>query len=165
MIWDGLDLVARASLEGADVHEHLGRRLANQPEMSTMPTISVGSSAPVVGAAFLRTQLPMQGPQGDSQARQAAAWRRPAPSSLAARACIGSVEQGCRHGRDPGVGGRLLLGQIPWACALCQGALAETLQGAGRRIDTVPRALTTGLAGGEAHLWPSMLCGLGLGEL
>ncbi|KAL1776248.1 hypothetical protein HispidOSU_003845 [Sigmodon hispidus] len=91
----------------------------------------------------------MQGPWGASQARQTTGWRRPAPSSPATRACGSSVEQGSRCGREPRVGGRLLLGHLPWAGALCQGALAEPLQGAWRRMDGLPRPLTTGPAGSK----------------
>lgn len=36
------------------------------------------------------------------------------------------------------MGGRPLLGQIPWACALCQGALSEPLRGAQRSLDAAP---------------------------
>lgn len=148
-------------LRGLNVHVHPCKLLAGQLVDCFplwLPTSLWAPQPPAEVAASLGNWLLMQGPWGASQARQTAGWRRPAPSSPATRACGSSVEQGSRHGREPRVGGRLLLGHLPWAGALCQGALAEPLQGAWRRMDALPRAPTIGPAGSrEVQLWSSDL--------
>lgn len=109
-----------------------------KPASRLFPTSLWAPQPPAEGAASPGNWLLMQGPLGASQARQTAGWRRPAPSSPATKACGSSVEQGSRRGREPRVGGRLLLGHLPWAGALCQGALAEPLQGAWGRMVVHP---------------------------